>query len=91
MDSTRKQARIAGLLYFLLGVTAPFGLSNEYERGWFGRYDSTKSDLRVLDISPVIATKMGDTFSIGGGPNFQRASAVLESALPCPAGFAGRV
>ena len=26
MNSTKKQARIAGLLYFLVGITAPIGL-----------------------------------------------------------------
>lgn len=77
-----------GAYWFGLGVSAPFGLANEYAEGWFGRYDSTKSELRVIDIAPVIATRVTDTLSIGGGINIQYADALLESALPCPnAGF----
>lgn len=67
-----------------LSVTAPFGLSDKYASGWFGRYDSTSSSLQDIDISPVIAAKLSPELSAGGGVDIQHVDAKLESALPCP-------
>lgn len=72
-----------------LGISSPFGLANEYNGAWFGRYDSTKSELMTINIAPVIAVKVTDRISIGGGPNIQYANATLENALPCPALICG--
>jgi long-chain fatty acid transport protein len=62
------------------GVTAPFGLANEYDSDWFGRYDSIETDLTVIDFSPALAFKVNDALSIGGGINIQYADAKLTSA-----------
>jgi long-chain fatty acid transport protein len=59
-------------------------LANEYERDFVGRYNSTESELTVMDIAPSLAYKVNDWFSIGGGLNVQRASAKLENAIPAP-------
>ncbi|MBI1214974.1 MAG: hypothetical protein GC185_04040 [Alphaproteobacteria bacterium] len=64
-----------------VSLTAPFGLSNDYGNTWFGRYDSTKSELQTYDISPVFSMKINDHLSIGGGPDIQFANATLESAV----------
>lgn len=64
-----------------LGVTAPFGLANEYDSNWFGRYDSIKTDLTVMDIQPSVAFKANDQFSIGAGLNIQYADAELTNAV----------
>ena len=61
--------------------SAPFGLSNEYNEDWFGRFDSTKTELTVLDFAPSIAVAVNDWLSVGGGLNVQYASANLESAV----------
>lgn len=63
-----------------IGVTAPFGLSNEYDEGWFGRYDSLETSLKVIDVAPVVAFKLNEQLSIGGGLNIQYADAKLTSA-----------
>ncbi len=63
-----------------VGVTAPFGLANEYDDGWFGRYDSIKTELTVIDVQPSVAFKVNDKLSIGGGLNVQYADAELTSA-----------
>ncbi len=73
-----------GRYWIGIGVSAPFGLANEYDNGWFGRYESLESRLKTIDISPVFAARIGNTLSIGGGPNIQYADALLETALPCP-------
>lgn len=64
-----------------ISVTAPFGLANNYDKGWFGRYDSTKTVLQVIDIQPTLAYKFNDMFSIGAGVNIQHAHAILDSAV----------
>ncbi len=64
-----------------IGISAPFGLANEYDSDWFGRYDSVKTDLTVLDIQPTIAYKVNDKLSIGAGINIQHADAELTNAV----------
>jgi len=63
-----------------LGVSAPFGLANEYNDDWFGRYDSIETELKVIDIQPSVAYKINDKFSIGAGLNIQYADAKLTNA-----------
>ncbi len=69
-------------LWFGFAVTAPFGLSLEYSRDWFGRYDSIKSKLLTLDLAPSLAWRLSEFVSIGGGINMQYADAELTNALP---------
>ena len=64
-----------------VGVSAPFGLANEYDENWFGRYDSIKTELTVIDIQPSVALKVSDELSIGGGVNIQHADAELTNAV----------
>lgn len=71
-------------LWFGLGVSAPFNLTLDYDDAWFGRYDSTDSELLTIDIAPTLAFAVTDWLSVGGGANFQRADVVLENALPNP-------
>jgi len=65
-----------------VSVTAPFGLANDYGTTWVGRYDSTKTRLSTIDISPQFAMKVTPKLSIAGGPDFQRASGTLEAMIP---------
>lgn len=69
-------------LWFGLGVSAPFGVKVVYDDGWFGRYDSLRSDVRSLNIQPSFAYKLNDHFSVGAGVDAQRLVATLSSALP---------
>lgn len=64
-----------------LGITAPFGLANEYDEDWFGRYDSIKTELTTIDVQPTIAYKVNDQLSIGAGVNVQFVDAELTSAV----------
>ncbi len=68
-------------LWVGVGLSVPFGLSTKYDNDWFGRFDSIKSELTVLDIQPTIAYQATDWLSIGGGVNIQRAIARLTSAV----------
>ncbi|MFA5593090.1 MAG: outer membrane protein transport protein [Micavibrio sp.] len=72
-----------------VGVTAPFGLGSEYDTGWFGRFDSTKTHLRTIDIQPTIAYKINDWLSVGAGVNIQRSDADLRNSVVLGAGMEG--
>lgn len=65
-----------------LGVSVPFGLSNQYDRDFVGRYDSTENFLQVIDVSPSLAYAPAKWISLGVGFNVQHAEATLKSALP---------
>ncbi len=76
-------AQIKGSRLWLgLGISAPFGVKVVYDNGWFGRYDSIRSDVESLNIQPTAAYKLTDRISIGGGFDIQRMTAKLSSALP---------
>jgi len=64
-----------------IGITAPYGLTTEYDNGWVGRYHALKSNLTTLDINPSVAYKINDQWSLGLGVSFQRAEAELTNAV----------
>lgn len=65
-----------------LAISAPFGLSLQYDDDWFGRYDSIFSELKTIDIAPSLAIRINEYLSIGAGVNIQYADAKLTSAVP---------
>lgn len=50
-----------------ISVNCPFGLGTEYDDGWVGRYMAVKSEITTVDVSPSIAYKVTDRFSVGAG------------------------
>jgi long-chain fatty acid transport protein len=56
-----------------VGVSVPFGLATEYDRGWVGRFQSQKAEIKTIDINPSIAYKVNDVVSLGAGISFQHA------------------
>ncbi len=62
-----------------IGINAPFGLGTEYDKGWMGRYTSTDSEVKSLNINPAIAFRANEKLSIGLGMNIQYLEATLES------------
>lgn len=71
-------------LWLGIGVSAPFGLANEYDEGFVGRYNSTKNELRTIDIEPAMAFKVNNWLSLGGGLSIQYVDANLQNAIPFP-------
>lgn len=71
-------------------LTVPYGLSEEYDQGWFGRFGSTKSQLKVIDMAPSVAFKINNQWSVGAGLDVQYAQANLE-ANPLIVGVGGAV
>lgn len=79
-------APINNHLWAGIGVSAPFGLASDYGDTWFGRFDSTKTELTTINIQPSVAYKATNWLSIGGGIDIQYADAELQSiANPNPA------
>lgn len=75
-------AQLTDRLWVGLGLSSPFGLVVVYDEGWFGRYDSVKSDLKAYNVQPSVAYRVNDWLSVGGGVDIQYAAARLTSALP---------
>lgn len=74
--------RASDRLWFGLGISAPFGLKVEYDQGFFGRYDSIKSEVKTVNIQPSVGYAINDNLSIGGGVDIQQIDVKLRNALP---------
>ncbi len=74
--------QVTDRLWLGLGATAPFGLKLTYDDGFFGRYDSTHTDLKTYNVQGSAAYKLDDNFSIGGGVDVQHVKVTLANALP---------
>jgi long-chain fatty acid transport protein len=64
-----------------VGLNAPFGLASDYGDGWFGRYNATETDLRVINLSITGAYRITDTLSVGGGIDIQKADVTLKRRI----------
>jgi long-chain fatty acid transport protein len=69
-----------------IGINAPFGLKTEYDANWDGRFQGVKSELTSLNVNPAFSYKISDTFSIGGGINWQQFDAEYTNAVVLPGG-----
>lgn len=56
-------------------------MGTEYDNGWMGRYTSTKSELKSININPSIAFRANKRLSIGLGMNIQYLEATLEKDI----------
>ncbi|MGQ0525924.1 MAG: OmpP1/FadL family transporter [Betaproteobacteria bacterium] len=65
-------------LWFGLGLSVPFGLKTEYDQGWFGRFQSQKSEIKTIDVNPSVAFKVNDALSVGAGISYQRAEVKVD-------------
>lgn len=74
--------RASDRLWFGLGISAPFGLKVEYDQGFFGRYDSIKSEVKTVNIQPSFGYALNENVSIGGGVDIQQIDVKLRNALP---------
>jgi len=62
-------------LYIGIGVGAPFGLKTEYDDRWLGAAQSTKFEIKTININPSIAYRVTDSVSLGAGLNWQQIKA----------------
>lgn len=66
-------------LSFGVGVTAPFGLANDYPETWFGRFDSIKTELETINYNLAAAFDLNKHITIGVGIDYQTVDVVLTS------------
>lgn len=64
-----------------IGLSAPFGLTTEWDSGWVGRFHAIKSDVLTVNINPSIAWKVNEMFSVGAGINAMYIDAELSNAV----------
>lgn len=65
---------------FGLGINVPHGVSSEYDRDSFARYEATESALSTLNINPALSWKVNEHWQLGAGLNVQLGSATLAKA-----------
>jgi long-chain fatty acid transport protein len=65
-----------------LSVNAPFGLVVDHPRDFFGRFDSTRTELTTINTQASVGWAISPAWAVGVGVNAQYGEAVLESALP---------
>ena len=61
--------------YVGLGIGAPFGLKTQYDDDWAGRFQSTKFEIKTININPSVAWRINEKVSVGAGLNWQRMEA----------------
>jgi long-chain fatty acid transport protein len=64
-----------------IAVNNPYGLGTEWPNTWVGRYITTKIDLQTFYITPTVAYKVTDNFSIGAGYNYVMGSVLIKRAV----------
>lgn len=64
-----------------VGLTAPFGLSIEYDKGWVGRYRGIKSSLKTIDLNPSISYKVAQNLTLGMGLSGQYIDLTREKTV----------
>jgi long-chain fatty acid transport protein len=65
-------------LFAGIGVTNPFGLGLKWDQDFPGAGIAYNTDLKSYYVSPVVAYKVSDEFSIGGGLDIVFGSVTLE-------------
>lgn len=66
---------------FGLGMYVPYGLVNDYESTFQGRYHGSYSKVQVTTLQPTIAYRIDEHVSVGAGITFNRIENNLQSDL----------
>ena len=64
-----------------IGVFFPFGLANEWDKDYEGRYIGTKGEMFSMNINPAVSFKINDQFSLAMGMDFVYVDADLRSMI----------
>jgi len=76
--------RITDWLTAGLAVYTPYGSSVEWDQNWEGAHLVNNIDLQAIFVQPTISVRMGEHFSIGGGPIYATGSVVFNRNLATP-------
>lgn len=64
-----------------LAVYSPYGSAVDWDKGWEGAHLVNNIDLKAIFVQPTISIRMGDHFSIGGGPIYATGSVEFNRNL----------
>ena len=70
-----------------LGLTVPFGMGTDYDKGWERAERGYTSTILTFDINPNVAWKVNDFLSVGGGISLQYAKAKLGASMGRDVGY----
>lgn len=73
-------------LYVGIGIGAPFGLKTEYDDRWLGAAQSTKFEIKTININPSLAYRVNERVSLGFGVNWQKLEAEYVRLVGTTAG-----
>lgn len=71
-----------------LGFTTPFGLGTEWDENWIGKYLAVETSLQTFIVTPVIAYKPIESFSISAGFVYSFANVLITRKSPLQPIFA---
>ena len=74
-------------IYLGLGISAPFGLKTEYDRHWLGAAQSSRFEVKTININPSLAYRVNDHLSLGFGLNWQKLEAKYDRQVSIAPGF----
>lgn len=64
-----------------MGLYVPFASGSSFPKGWAGRYHSEETSQQAININPVIALRINEQWSIGGGLIAQLYKAYLTNQI----------
>jgi len=64
-----------------IGVNNPYGLGSEWPNDWVGKGITTKVSLQSFFVTPTIAYRVSDDFSVGAGFNYVTGKVGLNRAV----------
>lgn len=64
-----------------LGISAPWGLTTEYDRDWAGRFHAVDTELLTVNVNPVLAYRVSPRLSVAAGIQAQYADAKLSNKV----------
>lgn len=67
-----------------VSVTAPFGLGTNYDQDSVLRYNSTKVELKVADLTPGLSYQINNQLSLGAGFDYYRAYLTSRTMAGAP-------
>jgi long-chain fatty acid transport protein len=67
---------------FGVALFSAAGAVLEYDTDWVGRYQSQTAKIAALSLSPTLAYRVNDWFSIGGGVNLMAGALETKVAVP---------
>jgi long-chain fatty acid transport protein len=73
---------------FGLGINVPFGLKTEYDSSWLGRFQGVKSEVKTINVNPVLSWEPTKSLTVGAGVSYQQIDATLTSKVNYAAAFA---